>query len=103
MNNKIQTLIRVANRTGYCDQTAKIAGEDYAYVNVELSGTRATPYQQRHSHVLTVTVHRRFHPIQTREFRDVALGDDLIINTDSLVALVAEACEAMCVDFSGLV
>lgn len=95
MNSKIQTLIRVANRSGYCDQTVKIEGTDYDFVHVELSGVKGLPYEQRHSYTLKVTVHRRFEANRVREFRNIEMTGNIICDTDTVCDWVCQACADM--------
>jgi hypothetical protein len=92
MKSTIQNLIRIVNRTGYCERVMGVAGTDYDFVEVALSGSRVLPYEQRHSHVLTVTIHRRFQADCKREFWNIELNGDLIHDTDVVVGLVNEAC-----------
>jgi hypothetical protein len=83
------SLIKIASRTGYSDRVLSIAGTDYDFVEVSLSGSRGLHYEPRHSHVVTVTVNRRFEAPQVRVFTDFE------VNADAIQALVVEACEAV--------
>lgn len=95
MKVQIQNMVRLANRTGFCERVFPITQNDYDFVCVELSSVKALPYQQAHSFVLKVTVHRRFETDRVREFRKFEQSGNIIHDTDVVTGLLWRACADM--------